>query len=47
MIIHFNPYANNAEILYKQNGDRVEIEWMGKDLRFSEKLATPDVTIAD
>ncbi|MDD8018501.1 MAG: sigma 54-interacting transcriptional regulator, partial [Bacteroidota bacterium] len=28
-------------------GDETEIEWIHRDQRFSEKLATPDVTIAD
>jgi len=43
----FQPICKQCRDLVQQNGDRVEIEWMGKDLRFSEKLATPDVTIAD
>ena len=28
-------------------GDDTPIEWIGRDQRFVEKLATPDVTIAD
>jgi magnesium chelatase subunit I len=29
------------------HGDLTHIEWIGRDARFVEKLATPDVTIAD
>ncbi len=29
------------------HGDATQIEWVGRDARFVEKLATPDVTIAD
>jgi magnesium chelatase subunit I len=28
-------------------GDELEVEWIGRDRRYSEKLATPDVSIAD
>jgi magnesium chelatase subunit I len=30
-----------------EHGDYTEIEWIPRDRRFGEKLATPDVTIAD
>ena len=30
-----------------QDGDEVKIEWIPQDQRYGEKLATPDVTIAD
>jgi magnesium chelatase subunit I len=43
----FHPVCKHCRDLVQQLGDEVEIEWMGRDLRFSEKLATPDVTIAD
>src|SRR5215203_5636009 len=29
------------------HGDETKIDWVGRDSRFVEKLATPDVTIAD
>lgn len=29
------------------HGDETKIDWIGRDARFVEKLATPDVTIAD
>src|SRR5579883_3439160 len=28
-------------------GDELEIEWIGRERRYAEKLATPDVSIAD
>jgi magnesium chelatase subunit I len=43
----FQPVCKHCRDIVHQRGDSVEIEWMGRDLRFSEKLATPDVTIAD
>ena len=43
----FTPVCKRCTELVKQSGDNVEIEWLHRDARFSEKLATPDVTIAD
>ena len=43
----FKPVCKRCTELVKQSGDEVEIEWLHRDARFSEKLATPDVTIAD
>jgi magnesium chelatase subunit I len=48
--INDNPFAPVSKFgadLIKQYGDATEIEWIQRDSRFSEKLATPDVTIAD
>jgi magnesium chelatase subunit I len=42
-----NPVCKRCRELVKENGDEVEIEWLDRNARFSEKLATPDVTIAD
>ncbi len=41
------PVCKHCTDLVTQFGDDVEIEWMHRDARFGEKLATPDVTIAD
>lgn len=30
-----------------EEGDRIEVEWIGREERYGEKLATPDVSIAD
>ncbi|MGO9073588.1 MAG: magnesium chelatase, partial [Terriglobales bacterium] len=48
--IHDNPYApicrHCRELIAKQ-GDATPIAWLTPDHRYVEKLATPDVTIAD
>jgi magnesium chelatase subunit I len=48
--IHDNPYAPLCKAcrdLIAEMGDATPISWIGRDARFVEKLATPDVTIAD
>ncbi len=43
----FNPVSKFAVDIVKEKGDETEIEWIHRDQRYGEKLATPDVTIAD
>ena len=43
----FHPVSKYAVELLNTHGDDVEIEWLHRDERYGEKLATPDVTIAD
>ena len=43
----FKPISRYAKELLSEKGDKTPIEWIHRDLRFSEKLATPDVTVAD
>jgi len=43
----FNPISRYAKELIKAEGDNTPIEWLHRDERFFEKLATPDVTVAD
>ncbi len=43
----FQPVSKYATDLVKQCGDATPIEWLHRDQRYGEKLATPDVTIAD
>src|SRR5690349_11187745 len=48
--IHDNPLAPicascRARVL--QEGDDLPVAWLGREARYVEKLATPDVTIAD
>jgi magnesium chelatase subunit I len=43
----YHPVCKRCTDLVKEQGDRVEIEWLHRDNRLGEKLATPDVTIAD
>jgi magnesium chelatase subunit I len=48
--IHDNPYrplCRSCRELVSAEGDATPIAWLGRDQRFVEKLATPDVTIAD
>jgi len=43
----FRPVSKHAVDLVQEFGDRTPIEWLHRDQRYGEKLATPDVTIAD
>jgi magnesium chelatase subunit I len=43
----FNPISSFAKNLLEEKGDGTPIEWLHRDRRFAEKLATPDVTVAD
>src|ERR1700731_3145873 len=48
--IHDNPQAplcRACRDLIAENGDATPIAWLAREARFVEKLATPDVTIAD
>jgi magnesium chelatase subunit I len=42
-----NPISRFAKDLILEYGDATPIEWMHRSERFYEKLATPDVTVAD
>ncbi len=43
----FNPISRYAKNLMHEKGDDTPISWLHRNNRFSEKLATPDVTVAD
>lgn len=43
----FKPLSRYARDLMAEKGDDTPIEWLSREDRFSEKLATPDVTVAD
>ena len=43
----FRPLSRYAQDLLEQAGDDTPIAWLRPDERYVEKLATPDVTIAD
>jgi magnesium chelatase subunit I len=48
--IHDDPYqplSRTAQELIEKHGDDTPISWLHRDDRFYEKLATPDVTVAD
>ena len=43
----FHPISRFAKDLLEEKGDDTPITWLHRSERFSEKLATPDVTVAD
>ncbi len=43
----FQPISRFAQDLIAEKGDDTPIEWLHRDDRYSEKLATPDVSVAD
>src|SRR5260221_57375 len=48
--INDHPYApicRRCLDLVAKDGDNVEVEWIERDRRYGEKLATPDISIAD
>jgi len=42
-----NPISRFAKDLIDEKGDKTPISWLHRNERFFEKLATPDVTVAD
>lgn len=42
-----NPLSRYAKDLVSQYGDNTRISWLHRTERYTEKLATPDVTVAD
>ncbi len=43
----YHPISRHGRELVAAKGDECPIEWVGRDQRFGEKLATPDTSIAD
>lgn len=43
----YSPISRYAVELLKEKGDSTPISWLHRSDRFAEKLATPDVTVAD
>ncbi len=42
-----DPISKYAHDLIKEKGDAAPVEWMHRSQRYGEKLATPDVSVAD
>ncbi len=42
-----HPISKYARELIKEQGDATPIDWLHRDERYGEKLATPDVSVAD
>jgi magnesium chelatase subunit I len=43
----FHPISKFARDLISEKGDSTPIEWISRERRYGEKLATPDITISD
>ncbi|MGH2723760.1 MAG: sigma 54-interacting transcriptional regulator [Actinomycetota bacterium] len=43
----YRPICARCRNLVARQGDATPITWIGKDLRYAEKLATPDIGVAD
>jgi magnesium chelatase subunit I len=43
----YHPVSQHARHLVMERGEDTPIEWLHRDRRFGEKLATPDTSIAD
>lgn len=43
----FNPISQAGRQKIAEQGEQTEIEWVHRDRRYGEKLATPDITISD
>ncbi|MEP7230040.1 MAG: magnesium chelatase [Ginsengibacter sp.] len=43
----FNPLSKYAKDLVNEKGDDAPITWLHRSMRYGEKLATPDVSVAD
>ncbi len=43
----YAPISHHARMLVAERGDETPIEWVHRERRFGEKLATPDTSIAD
>jgi magnesium chelatase subunit I len=43
----YHPISSHAKLLIAERGDETPIEWVHRERRYGEKLATPDSSIAD
>ena len=43
----YNPISPDSRRIVAEQGDNAPIEWIDREQRYSEKLATPDISIAD
>ncbi len=43
----YAPVSPAARAIVELDGDETSIDWLPRDRRYAEKLATPDITIAD
>ena len=43
----YSPISKYAKELVGEMGDKTPIDWLPREQRYAEKLATPDITVAD
>ena len=43
----FQPISKQGKLLLDEQGDDAPVAWVSREFRYVEKLATPDVTVAD
>jgi magnesium chelatase subunit I len=43
----YRPFSPGARALLREHGDDTPVVWIGREERFAEKLATPDISVAD
>ncbi|HEY8340896.1 MAG TPA: AAA family ATPase [Egibacteraceae bacterium] len=43
----YHPFSPAARALVAEHGDDTPLEWIGRERRYAEKLATPDIAVAD
>ena len=43
----YDPVCRACQDRVNQDGDEVQVDWFPRDARYSEKLATPDISVAD
>ncbi len=43
----YAPVSKYGRLLIEEHGDDAPIDWIGREARYVEKLATPDVTVSD
>jgi magnesium chelatase subunit I len=43
----YAPISPSGKAIVAEHGDATPLDWLSRDRRYSEKLATPDITIAD
>ncbi len=43
----YRPISPQGKAIIEERGDQAELRWLSREDRYGEKLATPDITIAD
>jgi magnesium chelatase subunit I len=43
----YHPFSPQARAMVREHGEDTPVVWIDRDARFAEKLATPDIAVAD